>query len=64
MDIEKMRNTKNIQWTTKVDDTLDSETRAIAQELGWKLPEYVRMAVEILNKRMNIAEGESHSSFR
>ena len=55
---------RNIQWTTKVDDTLDSETRAIAQELGWKLPEYVRMAVEILNKRMNVAEEESHSSFR
>jgi|TARA_R110000851_G_scaffold199470_2_gene350547 hypothetical protein len=47
-----MSYTKSRSWTQRVNEKLDDDTRAIADELGWKLPEYVRMAVEILNKRM------------
>ena len=40
-----MSYTKSRSWTQRVNEKLDDDTRAMADELGWKLP-------EILNKRM------------
>jgi hypothetical protein len=47
-----MRYNKDRTWNTRVDENLDKKTRELAHELGWRLPEYIRMAVENMNKRM------------
>jgi len=59
-----MRNIKNKAWSIKVSDILDCETKEHAGEIGYRLPEYIRMAVEILNKRMKQGQEERTSSFR
>ena len=47
-----MRYNKTATWNTRVDENFDKKTRELAEELGWRLPEYIRMAVDSFNKRM------------